>query len=287
MLATVDIGGSPAFTETFATVPRWTMRGVVALLVASAGLSAFLLASKSFRSAGEGLLVISVPLLTAALIVVGASQTGTQRIDDLTERFLRETVADKLHNYLIRQPAAASSGDPVLSPMFDECTVRFDRTTPSWCRYRFRGADQTDLTIVVKCNVLNFEMLIERLWPSDRWLLTEPAHLTVEAVEDLEEHADCPAVSGAIATLRGSLHEGYSIAIDARPSPDGTVVLWQLRQKLTERVILSPVMRRYFAEDAAIAAYFLSIETAVAVDSGESSVAALSEPFRQAADDGD
>ena len=89
----------------------------------------------------------------------------------------------------------------------------------------------------------------------------------------------------AIQTLRGSLHEGYGIAIDARPGPEGTIVVWQIRQKLSERVILSPVMRRYFAEDAAIAAYFLSLETALATNSGPAAMeTALAEPFRGAND---
>jgi hypothetical protein len=263
----VDLDGSPGLTETFATVPRWVMRVLVALLALALVAALVMLTNARYRDAGQGALVIAVPLLGASLVVLGSAQTRTRRIDALTERFLRHTVADKLAGYLVEGPGRSAS-EPVLAPIFGDMVVTFDPSTPSWCRYVFTGPGQVRFQVVVKCNVLNFEVLLQRTMPAG-FPATGPTHqISVDSAADLEALLDEPAIASAVSTIRGSLHEGYSIAVTAWPADGGTVVEWKLRQKLAERVILSPLLRRYFAEDAAIAAYFLAAETSSAIRDG-------------------
>jgi hypothetical protein len=248
----------------------------------------------SFRSTGGQLLVLSVPLLSAALVVVGAGYTGSKRIDHVTQKFLERTCAVKLERYLVgmgarkRKSVGAVGGrvtgsglrqgrdaspeqvgetcaqepgetsppsDWLLAPPFEGLETRFDKDTPSYCRYRFFNEGREGLVVWVKCNVLNFEVNVGAEL-EDAWPRGGRGHLTIKTEDDFTKYNDCRAASVVKSTLSGAISEGYQVAIDPDPDNDSKV-WWQIRLKLTERVILSPVLRRYFAEDAAIFVYWL------------------------------
>jgi hypothetical protein len=74
-------------------------------------------------------------------------------------------------------------------------------------------------------------------------------------LEDWPDAQADPLVKLVPGCVHGCLAEGYTVLLEATPAGEGMTLHLMLRQKLQDNFLTSPYLRRYFAEDAAIAAY--------------------------------
>jgi hypothetical protein len=262
----MDQKDSPSpLSDNLLALPRWAVwatLGLLALGVASG--FTFLIVpnlNDALRSAGGSLLVISLPALALSIGLLGGSWARTERIDAMTARYLYHTVGNKLESHLVGQTSDTSlSGSTSDTPLFVRMERRAEKKTTSFCYYSLFDDKNRRFDIFAKSNVFNFEIAMAL------HLDTVPATFTADMPRityQLSSQDEWPAPSAnplvdlVSSTLYGSLSEGYSILIDARIGNDGVRVVYQLRQKLQSNFLTSPYLRRYFAEDAAIACHAL------------------------------
>ncbi len=254
-------GSDSPLRDTLLALPRWTAYTAIGLLACGVLTGIALLAAPgledALRGTGGQLLVVCLPVLSVAVGVLGASRTRTERIDALVADYLRQTLKEKLRIYLVREAAASPRRAP-FPPLFERMEQHCREELTSFCAYRFFDANGRRFDLLVKSNVYNFELSMRlhlRRLPTG----VTAAHLgSPDNYQDLEEWPRAqgnPLVNLVPSVVHGSLAEGYTIYVDADPAGEGMVLRLKLRQKLRENFLTSPYLRRYFAEDAAIAAH--------------------------------
>lgn len=254
-------GSDSQLRDTLLALPRWTAYTAIGLLACGVLTGTALLAlpglEDTLRSAGGQLLVVCLPVLSVAVGVLGASRSGTERIDALVADYLRQTLRDKLHIYLLRD-AAENARQAPFAPIFEHMEQLYREELASYCIYRFHDAQGRRFDLLVKSNVYNFELSM-RLQLSRLPQDVTPDHLgspdNYHGLEDWPRAQTNPLVNLVPSVVHGSLAEGYTLSVEAEPAGEGMVLNLKLRQKLRENFLTSPYLRRYFAEDAAIAAH--------------------------------
>jgi hypothetical protein len=253
----MDQRDSPSpLSDNLLALPRWAVGATLGLLALGVALGfTFLIVpnlNNALRSAGGSLLVISLPALALSIGLLGSSWARTERIDAMTARYLYHTVGDKLESNLV--------GSTSNTPRFVRMERRAEKKTTSFCYYSLFDDNNRRFDIFAKSNVFNFEIAMAL------HLDTVPATIAddmprktyqLSSQDEWPAPSTNPLVDLVSSTLYGSLSEGYSILIDARIGNDGVRVVYQLRQKLQSNFLTSPYLRRYFAEDAAIACHSL------------------------------
>jgi hypothetical protein len=216
------------------------------------------------RTAGGNILLISLPALAIATVILGASWARTERIDTMQKSFLRHTVGKKLEIYLVasKSDKDASTAYP---PLFKRIEKFFRSSITSFCYFHLFDDKERRFDILVKSNVFNIEIAYYL------HLAAPPCGYTAALNEesyDLESLKDWSVLTAAnpllalvAATMHGSISEGYTVYIQAKPDESGGIkVTYRLRQKLQSNFLTSPYLRRYFSEDAAIASYYFFAE---------------------------
>lgn len=258
---------SSTLPDNLLALPLWA--AVTALGLLGAGVAVgfvFLLTpgGADERSAGSQLLVISLPALAIAIGILGASWARTQRIDTMEASFLRQTVGKKLETYLLT-PKSGQDGTGLYPPLFKRMEKSFRSEISSYCYFRLFDDKERRFDILVKSNVFNFEIVYVL------HLATLPSAYTDALQEqsyDLESLKDWsgattanPLLALVAATMHGSIAEGYTVYVQAKPDESGGIkATYHLRQKLQSNFLTSPYLRRYFCEDAAIASYYFFAE---------------------------
>ncbi|MEA2370427.1 MAG: hypothetical protein QOH12_821 [Solirubrobacteraceae bacterium] len=259
-------GGEPdsSLRDSLLALPRGAVWTSVGLLAIGVGVGFALVLgpnlSSAARGAGGQLLLISLPALSLAVLALGAGSARTARIDSLVARFVSHTVGDKLQAYLVAAPT-----DERQAALFDRMERHPGGPRASYCDYAFFDKAQRRFDVTVKSNVFNIEIgYTMRLGPPLPEAFDTPpgAAETFDSLDDWPAASKHPAIALAPGTFYGSLAEGYSIYADCRPDADrgGVCVVLRLRQRLRENLLTSPYLRRYFAEDAAIATSFFFAE---------------------------
>jgi hypothetical protein len=250
-----ESGGS--LSQILMTMPAWITRTVIVVLATwCLGSTALLLTGPiDLSSAAAQMLVIGVPLLALSLGVAGVTRTDVTRMDQLTKSFLRGTVRYSLEHYLIGM--SSDSGDrTVRPPLFDNVRCDTADDMPSWCWFTFYKSGERPLKVATKCNIYNFELEWTYELPLAKYGFRPDDHQSATTRTELAGISSHPAISPVVPALRGSIDEGYSISVDVHSPKQGDgVVSWRIRTKVRDTMILSPLMRRYYAEDCAIATY--------------------------------
>jgi hypothetical protein len=213
--------------------------------------------SNSVRAAGILLITLSAPALTVAVGLMAAARVRTDDIDRLVAKWLTDTVREKLSAYLAGEGGSPASR--LYPPLFRRVDAFSDIGTSSFCLFELTDMDDSSYFLYVKSNIFNVEIgAYFALEGSTAKIPDDPVHIT-----DLQGWARClddPRVRCVADTLHGAISEGYGIYISNSRNSDGPYVTYRLRQKLTTGFITSPYTRRYFAEDIAIASYWLHAE---------------------------
>jgi hypothetical protein len=216
------------------------------------------------RTAGGNILLISLPALAIATVILGASWARTERIDAMQKSFLRHTVGKKLETYLVA-PKLGKDGAAAYPPLFKRIEKFFRSSITSFCYFHLFDDTERRFDILVKSNVFNIEIAYYL------HLATPPSGYTPALNEqsyDLESLKDWSVVTTAnpllalvAATMHGSISEGYTVYVQAKPDESGGIkATYRIRQKLQSNFLTSPYLRRYFSEDAAIASYYFFAE---------------------------
>ena len=259
--------GQSTVRDNLLTLPRWAAFTSVALLGLGALVGVTLLfapdVSATLRASGGQLLVISLPGLALAIGLLGASWSRTERIDFMVHKFLRETVGNKIEAYLVKS-TITDVGLDLHPPLFQRMDRVSHREITSFCSFYLYDRMERRFDIQVKSNVFNFELtLCLNLAARPTGLLAEHLDMSYEP-DDRSEWGRAtanPLVDLVAGTIHGSLSEGYTVYVAARPEPDGSLhVEYRFRQKPQTNFLTSPYQRRYFSEDAAIACYFFFAE---------------------------
>jgi hypothetical protein len=258
----MELSDSPSARDNLIALPKWAVAAALSLLSAGAVAGALLLVipglTPAVRDAGGRLLFVSLPVLALGIVGVGASRARTERIDAMVGRFLRHTVARKFRAYLVRPNNDAEASGPYAG-LFEQMTCTSRAGADSYCYYEFTDVQGRVFGVTVKSNVYNFEFdaVLEFVnAPAGYQSPTSEETLHVASLADWPSAATHPLVAVASAAIYGSLAEGYAILIDARSDEASIRVSYRFRQKMQTNFLLSPYLRRYFAEDAAIALYF-------------------------------
>ncbi len=139
----------------------------------------------------------------------------------------------------------------------------FRKEITSYCNYHFFDDHGRRFDMMVKSNVFNIEISLVLRLATPPGLASAPGEQSYgsASLDDWPTISANPLVALVPVTLHGSLSEGYTIHVGAEAEEGGGLcVTYNLRQKIRQNFLTSPYLRRYFSEDAAIAAYFLYTE---------------------------
>ena len=172
-------GSDSPLRDTLLALPRWTAYTAIGLLACGVLTGIALLAAPglddALRSTGGQLLVVCLPVLSVAVGVLGASRTRTERIDALVADYLRQTLREKLHIYLVQEASQTPRRSP-FPPLFEHMEQHYREELSSFCSYRFFDAKGRRFDLLVKSNVYNFELFM-RLHLLSLPTGVTPAHL--------------------------------------------------------------------------------------------------------------
>jgi hypothetical protein len=259
---------SSRLPDNLLALPLWAAITAIGLLGTGVGVGFFFLLtpglSEPERAAGGQILLISLPALAIATVILGTSWSRTERIDAMERSFLRHTVGKKLETYLVA-PKSAKEGANLYPPLFTRIEKFFRSPITSFCYFHLFDDKERRFDILVKSNVFNIEIAYYL------HLATPPSGYTPALNEksyDLESLKEWSVLTSAnpllalvAATIHGSIAEGYTVYVQAKPDESGGIkVTYRLRQKLQSNFLTSPYLRRYFSEDAAIASYYFFAE---------------------------
>jgi hypothetical protein len=197
--------------------------------------------------AGQALVVL-LPMLFAVAAAIGIRRTSTKQIDELVARFLERTVQDRLQ---LACRDHASTAYP-----FRRADLVQRAGGRSYVSYRLDWADgfAEPARVDVKMNVFNIELVAELHIDAEQ--LGQALEPGVELIDRATLHhiKDHALLRRFHASLQGAIEEGYAIRIGIHPEGAQRVRLqFSLRQKMQEHFLASPYLKRYFAEDLAIA----------------------------------
>jgi hypothetical protein len=252
--------------DSLIALPHRSLLLIACIPLAAAGLGIYLIfttASDSVRTASVLLITLAAPAFTVAIGLAAAARVQTDDIDRLVVEWLTKSVHDKLSAYLVGIDGAPASR--LHPPLFLRLRALPDIATSSFCSFELTDFEGKLYFMHVKSNVFNVEIGIYfTLLGSGDEVSKAPLHITdlagwASSLDDLR-------VRCAADALHGSISEGYGVYISGSTNPDGDYVTYKLRQKLSTGFITSPYTRRYFAEDIAIASYWLYSEIRSARD---------------------
>jgi hypothetical protein len=246
--------------DSLIALPRRLLLLIAAIPLLAAGLGGYLIfstASESVRTAAILLVTLSTSALAVGVGIAAAARVRTDDIDRLVATWLTETVHRKLSAYL--EGVDSSVASSLLPPLFQRVRLFADIATSSYCLFELTDFRGEAYFMYVKSNIYNVELgTYFALATLGQPVTGTPLHLT--DLTDWEMYLDDPRTRCVADTLHGAISEGYRVYISGGANADGPYVTYRLRQKLPEPFITSPYTRRYFAEDMAIAAYWLHSE---------------------------
>ena len=255
--------GQQRFKDVIVTLPGWGVVLIAILcfcsLVLAVGL-ALLSSSDDIRGYAVQLLVVLVPLGSAVIAAIAIRRTSTQQIDDLVTGFLERTLLERLQ---IQCDHVAADG----SLRYPFRAVRLSRRCrrTSYVTYELQWAATAGqpppppVEVGFKCNVFNFELFTTLEVPAETEGIDSGALRHANLILNsatLGQYLNHPVLRHFMGVLQGSANEGYEVHVGFRPAigqSAGWTMSLSLRQKLRENFLTSPFLKRYFAEDAAIA----------------------------------
>ncbi len=246
--------------DSLIALPPRVLLLIACIPLLAAGLGVYLIfstKSDSVRTAAILLITLSTPALTVAVGLVAAARVQTDDIDRLVANWLMKAVEKKLSAYLVGIEGMPVT--PLCPPLFQSIEVFSSRATSSFCLFELIDFDGRCYFLYVKSNIYNVEIATYiTLTSAVEAIPTDPIHIA--DLEGFAAHLDDPRVRCVADTIHGSISEGYGIYISGGKNSDGDYVTYRIRQKLGASFITSPYTRRYFAEDIAIASYWLYSE---------------------------
>lgn len=249
--------GQQGLKDVIVTLPGWGIGMIAGICLLSLFLAiAMVLTSPSENIRGHALqlLVVLVPLGSAVIAGMAMRRTSTQAIDNLVTGFLEKTIMERMKIHCGQDAILGMEAYP-----FSKVILSRTGRNSSYVIYNLVMRQGGDVVKVgFKCNVFNFEIFaslpIERGdWVKNGDISVEEAVLVNENMVEALRHKVLRFFPGV---LQGSMSEGYEIYVKFRDAPvseDGWIMDISFRQKLRENFLSSPFLKRYFAEDAAIA----------------------------------
>lgn len=254
--------------DAIVTLPSWGLAMLGGLCAVSLGLAFGLLAlaqDEELKGKSMQLLLVLVPLSSAVIAAVAIRRTSTKEIDALVGAFLDRTMLERFRLWTERPVASPDMAYP-----FTAVRCHQPSEGSSYAFYMFSDAQGDQLLAGIKSNVFNFEVFatLPVALPAPLEAAASPVIANAGTLAAARNH---PIVSRFMGITQGSVSEGYEVKFafspaEGRPVPGlvhapGTHHMHvSLRQKVRENFLASPFLKRYFAEDAAIAIRVLFLE---------------------------
>jgi hypothetical protein len=262
--------GTSGVKDAIVTLPLWGISLLAALCLASLAFAAWLgifAEEPDLKSDALHLLLVIIPLSSAVVAAIAMRRTSTKEIDALVTAFLDHTLRQRFEAWTSRR---AATGAAVLNYPFSQVRLYEPSANRSYAFYMFSDAGRDQLLVGVKSNVFNFEVFatLPLALPAGVAAPSEPLIANSQTLDRVRAH---PIISKFIGITQGSVNEGYEVKFAFSPAGDAPSAACDhgpathemhisLRQKVRENFLTSPFLKRYFAEDAAIAIRVLFLE---------------------------
>lgn len=251
---------SNGLKDAIITLPIWAIVMVALLCGGSLVLAMWLtVTSKNdgIKATSVQLLVLLVPLTSAVIASIAVRRTSTAQIDKLINNFLERTVLQRL----TLMCSQSTNHFTLYGYPFSKVTLRESVNGQSYAYYHlfWKISHYPKALIGIKTNVFNFEIFTTLpikipkdngyIFTKESWLINQ------QNIEVIQNHR---ILSHFFGLIQGSANEGYVVALELQPQNSdfsnltGNLSI-ALRQKVRENFLTSPFLKRYFAEDAAIA----------------------------------
>ena len=251
---------SNGLKDAIITLPIWAIVLIAILCGGSLVLAMWLtVTSKNdgIKATSVQLLVFLVPLTSAVIASIAVRRTSTAQIDKLINNFLEKTVLQRL----TLMCSQSTNHFTLYGYPFSKVTLRESVNGQSYAYYQlfWKISNHPTALIGIKTNVFNFEIFTTLTikiptnhiyrFTKESWLINQ------QNIEVVQNH---PILSHFFGLIQGSANEGYVVALELQPQNSdfsnltGNLSI-ALRQKVRENFLTSPFLKRYFAEDAAIA----------------------------------
>ena len=253
--------GANGIKDAIVTLPAWGIFLIGLLCISSLLTALWLLAfSKEDNLKGNAiqLLIVLIPLTSAVIAAIAIRRTSTRQIDRLVTGFLEETVLERFKSWA--HPLQRNGLSDFIYPFSDVKLVSpTQNRSYAYFSFRWREMPQHEAIVGIKTNVFNFEIFARISIETPNTININSAHenilITKENISTISNH---PILSRFIGIIQGSASEGYEIKIEfgkpeIKEQCTNISMHISLRQKLRENFLASPFLKRYFAEDAAIA----------------------------------
>ena len=253
--------GANGIKDAIVTLPAWGIFLIGLLCISSLLTALWLLAfSKEDNLKGNAiqLLIVLIPLTSAVIAAIAIRRTSTRQIDRLVTGFLEETVLERVKSWA--HPFQRNGLSDFIYPFSDVKLVSpTQNRSYAYFSFRWREMPQHEAIVGIKTNVFNFEIFARISIETPNTININSAHenilITKENISTISNH---PILSQFIGIIQGSASEGYEIKIEfgkpeIKEQCTNISMHISLRQKLRENFLASPFLKRYFAEDAAIA----------------------------------
>lgn len=252
--------GTSSLRDAIITLPQRTFVGLgLATLCAIGGAMAVaaLATDNGVRGPAASAVVVMLPVLIALIAAGGLRRTSTRQIDALVDGFLHETL---LERFKLWCDTGGSAQPPYVFSRVEKLTRAEGRSYAGF-RFRWRAASHPPVEVVVKMNVFNIELLATLPMSAEGVSAGQFERIiTVNDRAGLNALHDDKLLKHIFGTLQGSIEEGYAVRVwfspcegDASSDTAPRVMRVSLRQKLSASFLTSPFLKRYFAEDVAIA----------------------------------
>lgn len=253
--------GANSLKDAIVTLPTWGIALIALLCTGSLALASWLAMTATndgIKATSVQLLVFMVPLTSAVIASMAIRRTSTKQIDRLITGFLEQTIFQRFETWC-SQPSKAIFTDHGYP--FSSVKLREPTQGLSYAHFIFKWRDfENESAIVgIKTNVFNFEIFsrLELHLPHTHSATPLRENLVIDRTR-LKETENHQILSSFIGLIQGSVNEGYDVKIEFSPvaeKHDHPVIAMRisLRQKVRENFLTSPFLKRYFAEDAAIA----------------------------------
>lgn len=234
------------------TLPVPAIAAMALVLLAGLGACGWALVDgrDNLRELAKQIIVVELPLLVAVIAAIGIRRSSSREIDRLVGKFLDDVIFQRL---AVACRDHATSGYP-----FRAVKLEKPSRGRSYAYYLLEwacGQAPEPARLGVKMNIFNIEVLV------DLHLARLPEGLALEGGSitrlidrnNLTTLAADPLLRLFPLVIQGSVQEGYAVRFVVYAAPQGGFLLrLSLRQKLSENILSSPYLKRYFAEDIAI-----------------------------------
>lgn len=263
--------GGGGLRDAIVTLPIWAIALLAVLCIGSLALVLWVVgfsAKDELKASALQLLVVIIPLSSAIVAAIAMRRTSTRQIDRLVTAFLEKTLLERFQTW-----TSVSQSHPQSSFAYPFSSVKLCEPTRgrSYAYYSFsETAAGREVIVGAKSNVFNFEIFSKlplHLPPDiDVGALGSIAICETKALAAIQDH---PVLAKFFGLIQGSVNEGYELRFSFEPDQAGAnapgelkafAMNISLRQKVRENFLASPFLKRYFAEDAAIAVGVLFTE---------------------------